>query len=153
VSPYIVTTKRRCDQPACDRSEPCSAERSGWCAHPNSDDGDGNRTPVSRRAVATLEEAREEARDRLRENRSLYGDSNEYRRFGEMIPALPEQGGAVGPLPDGTVIEVEQVGWSELARLAGRTRYTVPPDEPVDPDGLGRKGWQVILDTYNARQT
>jgi hypothetical protein len=28
----------------------------------------------------------------------------------------------------------------------------VPPDEPVDPDGLSRKGWQVILDAYNARQ-
>jgi hypothetical protein len=65
---------------------------------------------------------------------------------------LPESGGTVGPLPNGTVIEVEQVGWSELARLAGRTRYTVPPDEPV-PDGLGRRGWQVILDAYNARQT
>lgn len=33
----------RCDQPACDRTEPCSAERSGWCAHPDAQDGFGRR--------------------------------------------------------------------------------------------------------------
>jgi hypothetical protein len=32
---------------------------------------------------------------------------------------LPESGGTVGPLPDGTVIEVEQVDLRELRKRAG----------------------------------
>lgn len=43
--------------------------------------------PVSRRAVATLDEARHEA----------------------FVVLISELGGTVGPLPDGTVIEVERV--------------------------------------------
>lgn len=35
-----------CGQPACDRLSPCSAERSGWCAHPDAEDGFGNRLYV-----------------------------------------------------------------------------------------------------------
>jgi hypothetical protein len=125
MSPYIITTKRP--------GEVFPLADQGW--------------HISRRAVATLEGANEAVH---RIAHDLPGKW-QITTLAKYTP-LPESGGTVGPLPNGTVIEVEQVGWSELARLAGRTRYTVPPDEPVDPDGLSRKGWQVILDAYNARQ-
>jgi hypothetical protein len=33
------TQARPCGQPACDRTTPCEAGRSGWCAHPDAEDG------------------------------------------------------------------------------------------------------------------
>jgi hypothetical protein len=55
---------------------------------------------VSRRAVATLEEARREA------GRACLGSTSLDLRNVEQARTLPESGGTVGPLPDGTVIEV-----------------------------------------------
>lgn len=48
---------------------------------------------ITRRAVATLDEV------------EAYLDS----RLGYEVPAFPEYGGQIGPLPDGTMIEVERV--------------------------------------------
>jgi hypothetical protein len=86
---------------------------------------------VSRRAVATLEEAR---RGLLKTDDSLYATAM----------SLPESGGTI-TLPDGTVIEVRRVMWADLiaeaARESGITKG-MPPAE-----------WQPrILDAYNARQ-
>jgi hypothetical protein len=38
------------------------------------------------------------------------------------VDKLPESGGTVGPLPDGTVIEVRQIGWWQLRRDASRVK-------------------------------
>jgi hypothetical protein len=76
--PYIVITKRL------DSS-------TGW-----NDSG----LRVSGRAVATLEEARREA------GRACLGSTSLDLRNVEQARTLPESGGTVGPLPDGTVIEV-----------------------------------------------
>jgi hypothetical protein len=78
--PYVITVKRPC--PGCD---------------------DGETHERSRRAVAGLEEAREAARD------SVYvhiGTSDRWLSFMRTVDDLGESGGTVGPLPDGTVIEV-----------------------------------------------
>jgi hypothetical protein len=115
--PYIVTTKRRTlAQPA-----------GRWYAE-----------PVSRRAVATLEEARD----------SIYSLCAEKdvddERIADDIDHLPDSGGTVGPLPDGTVIEVEQVKWSAFE--GPEWSPFLPDQEP--PDFIKAE----ILDAYNARQ-
>lgn len=89
--PYIVTTRRPSTLPHGE--------------HPH--DYGYPMTVVSRRAVATLEEARGVAMDV-----SLDADSPRCHRD---AMGLPKSGGAVGPLPDGTMIEVEPVEWTELA--------------------------------------
>jgi hypothetical protein len=147
VSPYIVTTKRRCDQPACDRSEPCSAERSGWCAHPNSDDGDGNRTPVSRRAVATLKEAEAICDSRIEQQRDSFDLPGMADAFEQVEDVMEESGGTVGPLPDGTVIEVEPTTWLAIAETVGMTWWSTA----TTPEATRRRE-QAVLDAYNARQ-
>jgi hypothetical protein len=121
--PYIVTTKRPAAGP----------------------------TFVSRRAVATLDGryCPQHGLTRDEHCRASLGSDGQGAVFcQEATRPLPESGGTVGPLPDGTVIEVEQVGWADLAWRAGRTAAIVPPDpSPCQP------GWQTILDAYNARQT
>jgi hypothetical protein len=77
---------------------------------------------VSRRAVATLEK--------------LPGMTE------SQMVALKEHGGTVGPLPDGTMIEVEQTTWADLALALGWLSF----------DGGSTEGQQRLLDAYNARQ-
>jgi hypothetical protein len=72
----------------------------------------------SRRAVATLEEAHEHVSDII----DAHGS-------GGRAWAWHESGGTVGPLPDGTLIEVEAVKWSDS------------------------EAQRRILDAYNARQS
>lgn len=80
---------------------------------------------TTRRAVATLEEAFNAAPEPVR---------NAFWAARLALMALPESGGTVGPLPDGTVIEVERVWWPDLADAAGM----------IGPH-------QSIIDAYNAR--
>jgi hypothetical protein len=101
MSPYIVTRKR-----------------------PGSYFAGREPQALSRRAVATLEEARTLL------IRSEHGGSLSTA----LLDTLP---GTVGPLPDGTVIAVEQTNWTDLA-------------EPFTPESFF--GEQAILDAYNARQ-
>ena len=61
---------------------------------------------VSRRAVATLEEARDVAQSLFTTHAKA--DAPAWR-------LIEDDGGTIGPLPDGTVIEVEAVGWQDLA--------------------------------------
>jgi hypothetical protein len=120
MSPYIVTTKRR------------GYMGLGLVRSPR---------VVSRRAVATLEEARDFIY-------SLCAETDvDDERIADDIDRLPESGGTVGPLPDGTVIEVEQVTWHELThRTTNVGRYWLPADH-------GHTDAQAaILDAYNARQ-
>ena len=69
---------------------------------------------ISRRAVATLDEARAVA---------------------EQINELPASGGTIGPLPDGTIIEVRRVGIATLASI-------VPAGSSISN----------VVDAYNAAQ-
>jgi hypothetical protein len=84
-----------------------------------------------RRAVATLEEARTLL------IRSEHGGSLSTA----LLDTLP---GTVGPLPDGIVIEVEQVKWSALESHVWSP--FLPDAEP--PEMLKAE----ILAAYNARQ-
>jgi hypothetical protein len=115
--PYIVTTKRELEDDGMGRA---------WFER------------VSRHAVATLDEARETALRAVGERRDMY--------YCEMEDAVPESGGTVGPLPDGTVIEVEQRSRNWLAdRLGGMTDEHVWPAK--DDATLQRQ-----CNAYHARQ-
>ncbi len=95
----------------------------------------------ARRAVATLDEARERVAIQA-------SDRDGWNREGLELPAI---GGTVGPLPDGTVIEVEQVDWIDferLAREAAGTTGDLPPIETFDNDRYRAE----IIDAYNAAQ-
>lgn len=91
---------------------------------------------VTRRAVATLDEAREEAWD-------AYSQPDDVARetldaLAEQVFAITEQGGTIGPLPDGTRIEVETATWDELADDAGTPLYPAVVSH------------SEIIDAYNA---
>jgi hypothetical protein len=119
MSPYIVTTKRR------------GYMGLGLVRSPR---------VVSRRAVATLEEARDFIY-------SLCAETDvDDERIADDIDRLPESGGTVGPLPDGTVIEVEQTTADRLL-------------DDLEKWGVGwREEWNdadlcaAWSDAYNARQ-
>jgi hypothetical protein len=112
MSPYIVTTR-----------QPAKVDH---------DEERAEREHVSRRAVATLEEARDFIY-------SLCAETDvDDERIADDIDRLPESGGSVGPLPDGAVIEVEQTTWRDL----GWVGATMPDS------GIARS----LTDAYNARQ-
>jgi hypothetical protein len=131
--PYIVTTKRKCDS--------CWDGRPKWAgtmpAPPCGACG-GSGESVSRRAVATLEEAQDHIYSVCAE-----GETDD-EIIADEIDRMPEQGGTI-TLPDGTVIEVEQTMWADLiAEAAGASGVT----EGMD----AAETQQRILDAYNARQ-
>jgi hypothetical protein len=121
--PYIVTTKR---------PEPKGSDPVLWAY-------------VSRRAVATLEEARRYA--------LTVADEHEGEMWSPaMLEAVYEFGGegTVGPLPDGTVIEVVQTTWLDLARQAGLAEHV--GSLATDAERGFTYAPPRILDAYNARQ-
>jgi hypothetical protein len=126
VSPYIVTTKR-----------------------PNKDDAPvWDRFDLSRRAVATLDEARKVCHDAVLASELPTHEVMDpaHDRFYDAALTLPD-GGTVGPLPDGTVIEVEATTWADLASAS-----VIDPavrNRAVNGDTAMR---QRILDAYNAQQ-
>jgi hypothetical protein len=95
-------------------------------------DGSEHIGSESRRAVSTLEEARHHAYDETRRVDSGTGHRSAWR--------ISSSGGSVGPLPDGTMIEVEPVSWGELHCRSGH--------EPGDWWGAGDR----IIAAYNAGQ-
>lgn len=109
MTPFIVTAKR--------------PERDGdthhWCGFGPDHDGpcpplDEAGRVVSCVAVATLEEAREMAKAevvRCIGTKGWFGKS-----VHEQYESLPDSGGMIGPLPDGTLIEVRQVSWDDILR-------------------------------------
>jgi hypothetical protein len=101
--PYIITTNRYMDDPTAEFLP-------------------GAKPGIERRAVATLDEAKGAV---IRELAPRIDSAFEWD--------LGLEGGTVGPLPDGTVIEVAYAGWATLERA-------------TDP-GLSR---DAILDAYNA---
>jgi len=91
--PYIITT-----------------ERTDVAAH-----GGTFQNVLSRIAVATLDEARRITAREYREH--------VHRFMGFDTRWITESGGTIGPLPDGTVIEVRTAAWQDLA----------PWPQPTDP--------------------
>lgn len=89
---------------------------------------------VSRRAVATLEEARHAAAQIAREHS---GDTGDPRLPVLKALAISPLGGTIGPLPDGTVIDVASVTEFDL-----KVKALVSPRATV----------QEACDAFNARQ-
>ena len=94
----------------------------------------------SRIAVATLEEARKTASHTVM-RASVGHAAGDWRAVKFGARELPESGDTVGPLPDGTVIEVRAVSWMDLK---------IHTDLPGDPHGLLSES--TILDAFNAVQ-
>lgn len=91
----------------------------------------------TRIAVATLGDAAEYIDGTLPEE---IGAPKVCIAIAKQIVALDEAGGTVGPLPDGTTIEVEPVLWSSLCGALGRGGISQDPTI-----------WQPeIIDGYNA---
>lgn len=88
---------------------------------------------VHRRAVATLDEARERCFRAWGPFDHPDGrDVNQRVPYLDSVRALPDSGGTIGPLPDGTVIEVERVTYDDLggALSAGAWLPEGPLTEP-----------------------
>lgn len=89
----------------------------------------GRKVPhLTHYAVATLEEARKYVAER-----GGYADTD-MNDFASRV-ATAGDGTSIGPLPNGTVIEVASVEWPEIAKH-------------ISPHIIGPK---AILDAYNAR--
>lgn len=99
---------------------------------------------VSRRAVATLNEARLAAEQAVETHRSPEHSSESYGPLWRDAALMPESGGTVGPLPDGAVIEVRSVGWEEFGD------YLLPRGM-VRRLGMEEAGRRVIA-AYNEAQ-
>lgn len=107
-----------------------------------------NHEVVSRRAVATLDEARSACVDALPEDIGL---PREVAMLAAQIRGLAASGGKVGPLPDGTVIEVRSHAWYEIATQAGIVEAgLLGAYAERDPEGPSA---QKILAAFNARET
>jgi hypothetical protein len=92
--PYIITTKRT-------RSITCDTNVPG---------GRTSHWPVEFcRAVATLDDAHNE----------VLGTPGVMGPEIAALSDMPESGGIIGPLPDGTVIEVERIAAFDLGKRAG----------------------------------
>lgn len=89
-------------------------------------------------AVATLEEARLVAAE-ITLPYALAVQPPADKAYAAACGAIPESGGTIGPLPDGTVIEAESVIWTELADRADC--FPVPWSH------------ERILAAYNARRS
>ena len=90
----------------------------------------------SRRAVATLEEARSDARAIALDHGSIGGAQTAMRLHGA--------GGTIGPLPDGTVITVVRVCDTWCIGVAEDRGHRFPDPENVTV--------QEGIDAYNARE-
>jgi hypothetical protein len=90
---------------------------------------------TTRQAVATLEEARGSAGTVVN---ALPDDVERVRPFYDAIVDLSESGGTIGPLPDGTIIEVRQVDWESIA-----------PKSFDDFDGHAREWKSRAIESYN----
>src|SRR4051812_13657710 len=73
---------------------------------------------VSRLAVATLGKARSAVKRAIMDLAPESGSLKPYLAAQQQADALPESGGTVGPLPDGTTIRVELAATGDLAAAA-----------------------------------
>lgn len=96
----------------------------------------------TRRAVATVDEARAIIRDHVVSAGVPHGTTAD---------PITNSGGTIGPLPDGTMIEVKRTTWRYLAELGhltpARIRYVTDPRY-----GDGSSYAAEIVDAYNAAQ-
>jgi hypothetical protein len=119
------------------------------------------REPLSRRAVATLENrrrpdgieepgARQAVISRIAKCAFDAGTTDGYQPHEDAARTLPESGGTVGPLPDGTVIEVKPESGAVLAIEAGLDQPLIVAQAAAEGDELVQR---KILDAFNARQS
>lgn len=106
----------------------------------------GQRGAVSRRAAVTLEKARDYADEQVIACFDAIPPTLEAKEwsdveytFRDFAQAMPESGGTIGPLPGGTVIEVQPIHREELAAQAGHPRAAFVST-------------QVLCDDFNAAQ-
>jgi hypothetical protein len=107
VSPYIVTTKKPAVQTHVEGMTETHGHR------------------LDRRAVATLDEAKDAVIDAAPED--SIGKPAEVALLAAEIAHLPEQGGTVS-LPDGTVSEVEHASWDDLVGPNGWNAHSTVDD-------------------------
>ena len=102
--------------------------------------GAGFKQNVTRTAVATLDEARDVCWKALADV-PRYG-LQEAAINSAQVHDLTAEGGTVGPLPDGTVIEVQAVCWNWIIGMAD--------DAGIDTDAVHEDGGDLaILAAYN----
>jgi hypothetical protein len=97
---------------------------------------------TDRRAVATLDEARGAAQEAVDSAGPIKSRHSWEAICGYIAHTMGEEGGTVGPLPDGTVIAVERTGWDRLRDAIGQPTLTVCAFNADNRD--------AILDAYNA---
>jgi hypothetical protein len=121
--PYIITTTI----PGC--GSPCGGEP------------ECERVIDTRFAVATLEEAREHCFDLIGQTLTTEAEHQAGAVCATDAYEITEHGGSIGPLPDGTMIEVAPTTWAELVNAPG-FRLGV----------LSEHRRARIIDAYNAAQ-
>lgn len=123
--PYLITT---------DAADP----RATWVGYPD------NARTITSRAVATLDRARTLAARPLKLGEPGHPNHRDAHRHVIEAQNLPEQGGTVGPLPDGTTITVAPMTCGEMLE-------EIPSDwPPIYAAEDGGFDLLAIVDAYNA---
>lgn len=140
--PYIVTTTRRM---SCTCWGTVGEDESGMCAACHA-----GGQHITRRAFPTLAEAKTSCVGKIAKCAFDANTIDGYQPHEDRARALSERGGKVGPLPDGTTIEIERVPVHGLARRAKHDRLLARAlaagDSPAD--SLTRE----CVAAFNAKQ-
>ena len=124
--PYIVTTKEPVHHPG----EAVTIR-------------EGDYVPPRGRHAGGSQGATGSVQADLNDYASTSATDGDYDRVSDQLQTLPESGGTIGPLPDGTVIEVKQ--WREEVACAWAHFY--------GPDGVSRwSDLDEVIAAYNAAQ-
>lgn len=99
----------------------------------------GGQEPDQDHAVATLDNAKDEARSSVVEPDTF----SKHDAIQAAIDVIPDVGDTIGPLSDGTVIEVELATWHDLIDAVGG--FPQIPESASDPLAV------EIIDAYNSR--
>lgn len=88
-----------------------------------------HRPAFTRRAVATLEEARQRVFEVCEDT---YGIGRNVEAQILATRSITEEGGTVGSLPDGTVIEVKRVSRHDLEYIVGLEHHGITLDRVLE---------------------
>lgn len=86
------------------------------------------------RAVATLEDAQAYVSGVVSARTTSADNRGARKTAADRLWSLPESGGEIGPLPDGTLVEIDYVNWADMAKSIGKpySEYDWRADELID---------------------
>jgi len=109
------------------------------------------RAKVSRHAVTTLEKAQLAAWG-IVQGRTWDSDVSAYQAASDKARTLPKDGGTIGPLPDGTVIEVVLTTDAALLATISTEGIDVEAYNDAINEGFPVEASRIVCDAWNEQR-